>query len=104
MSATGAGTCTRCGDDISDRTPPEGVTYRIGMTRTAVTWRLRFSWFRWRWLPENPWDRVSGTYTTLDLCDWCAGDVFLFAQGLPPRARRRSSAADTTTVRDGGDS
>lgn len=77
--------CTRCGDLVTDRTPSKGVTQRIRLTRTRVTWRLRFSRFHWRWLPENPQDRVNESFTTLDLCDWCAGDVFLFAQGLPPR-------------------
>lgn len=62
------------------------------MTKTVITWRLRLRRFRWRWLPENPRDRVSESYTTLDLCDWCAGDVFLFAQGLPPRARAKEAS------------
>jgi hypothetical protein len=80
-----AATCTRCGGVVTDRTPSEGHTQRIGLTRTTTTWRLRFSRFRWVWLPANPMDRVRESYSTLNLCDWCAGDVFLFAQGLPPR-------------------
>lgn len=80
-----SGGCTRCGEPITDRTPPEGVTQAISLTRTVTTWRLRFRRFHWRWLPEDPRGRLRETYTALDLCDWCAGDVFLFAQGLPPR-------------------
>lgn len=91
-SAHVAGFCTRCGEKVSDRTPPEGTTYGITLTRTQVTWRLRLRRFRWTWLPENPQDRVREFYSTLDLCDWCAGDVFLFAQGKPPRTEQRKEA------------
>lgn len=87
--------CSRCGDTVSDRTPPEGFTMQVGLqaTITTTTWKLRLRLFRWTWLPKDPHDRVNETYTTLDLCDWCAGDVFLFAQGLPPRDRASASTA-----------
>ena len=85
--------CTRCGKPVSDRSPREGTTQSIRMTRKVTTWRLRYSRWRWRWLPENPWDRLTEGYSTLDLCDWCAGDVFLFAQGLPPRPAPRGSSS-----------
>lgn len=87
------GKCSRCREPISDRTPSEGWTQQIRMGRTVVRWRLRFSRFRWVWLPENPQDRVTERYTPLDLCDWCAGDVFLFAQGLPPREKPTTGKA-----------
>lgn len=80
-------TCKRCGGPVSSRTPSEGVTQAIRMTRTVTEWRLRFSRFRWRWIPKQAGERASESYTLLDLCEWCAGDVFLFAQGLPPRGR-----------------
>jgi hypothetical protein len=86
--------CTRCGDPVTSRTPNEGLTQRIRMGKTTVTWRLRFSRFHWRWLPENPADRVRESYATLDLCDWCAGDVFLFAQGQPRQTRQSAEATE----------
>lgn len=64
---------------------------QVVLTRESVTWRLRLRRFRWVWLPANPRDRVRESYSTLDLCDWCAGDVFLFAQGLPARDRSPSA-------------
>jgi len=81
-------TCTRCGagvPSILDGPPPRGRDiwwrYQIRMTRREVRHVLRFRMFRLCWLPEHPEDRLSETYTTLELCDSCAGDVFLFAQG-----------------------
>jgi hypothetical protein len=81
--------CSRCGEVVSNRSPRDGVTQRIILTRTVVTWRLRFSRFRWCWLPKYADERVRESFTELDLCDWCAGDVFLFAQGLPPRTAKQ---------------
>jgi hypothetical protein len=75
---------------VGERTPPEGTTMQVVLRRTSVSWQLRLRRFRWVWLPANPMDRVSELYSTLDLCDWCAGDVFLFAQGLPPRPRENA--------------
>lgn len=82
-------TCTRCKADVPDILgPPPGDRdfwwrNQIGMTRHRTTWVLRLKVFRLRWLPENPHDQVSQTYTTLDLCDECAAAVFMFAQNLP---------------------
>lgn len=86
--------CTRCQQPVPAELPREGVRQSVRLRRETYGWRLRFSRWRFRWLPENLVDRASESYTTLELCDWCAGDVFLFAQGLPPRSagdRARSS-------------
>lgn len=65
--------------------PPTGRDvwrrFGVGITTTTRTHVLRFRMFKRRWLPENPQDQLSETYTTLSLCDPCAGDVFTFAQG-----------------------
>lgn len=82
--------CTRCGAVVPSilSGPPRDRDswwrYQIGMTRREVRYVLRFRMFKRRWLPENPQDQLQETYTTLDLCDRCAGDVFLFAQGKEP--------------------
>jgi hypothetical protein len=85
--------CTRCGDAIPPLLgpPPDDrdVWTRNGvlMTATVAHHVMRLRMFTRRWLPERAADQLTETYTTLDLCDWCAGDVFLFAQGEPPRVR-----------------
>jgi hypothetical protein len=73
--------CARCQRPVPAEMPREGVRQTVRLRRETYGWRLRF-----RWLPENPADRARESYTPLDLCDWCAGDVFLFAQGLSPRS------------------
>lgn len=79
--------CTRCGAKVAAimSGPPEGRDrwMRYGVRITHREHVLRFSMFKRQWLPENPQDQVRETYTTLDLCDPCAGDVLLFAQGKP---------------------
>lgn len=83
----GEATCTRCGAKVPSvlSGPPDGRDtwwrYQIRMTRREVRHVMWFRMFKLRWLPEDPRDQVSETYTTLDLCDTCAGAVFAFAQG-----------------------
>ncbi|ASU83561.1 hypothetical protein CDO52_12870 [Nocardiopsis gilva YIM 90087] len=71
--------CTRCTRAVPTEPPREGVRYRLRMTTT--THILRFSIWRFRWMPAHPADRVQTTYTDLTLCDTCAADVLAFAQG-----------------------
>jgi hypothetical protein len=88
---SGPATCTRCGQTvlpILSAPPGKSDTWwrnQIGMTRreTTTAWVLRMRIFSLRWLPEHAADRLSETYTTLDLCDDCAAAVFFFAQNLP---------------------
>lgn len=87
---TGDTTCTRCGADVPSimSGPPDKRDRwwrnQIRMTRREVHHVMHFRIFTRRWLPEDPSDQVRETYTTLDLCDRCAGEVFLFAQGKKP--------------------
>lgn len=90
MPETTTETCTRCGADVpSIFTPPPGDREswwrnQVCITRREVTHVLRFRMFKLRWLPKNPMDQLAETYTTLSLCDQCAGAVFLYAQGKTP--------------------
>lgn len=74
--------CTRCNATIVTQPPGgEGWINKALMRRKTVHYFLRFSMWRFQWLPENPGNQVRSTYTELELCSGCAAAVFLFAQG-----------------------
>jgi hypothetical protein len=86
-------TCTRCGVDVpsilsgpvDDR--DTWWRYVVGFQRRTITGEttMRFRMFKRRWLPERASDVLSETYTELTLCDPCAADLLLIAQGLEPK-------------------
>lgn len=84
--------CTRCGADVLPvLSGPPGDRdvwhrYRILLIRreAAAAVTLRFRMFTRRWLPEHAGDQLRETFTELTLCDPCARDVLLFAQGKEP--------------------
>lgn len=96
--------CTRCGMAVPEilSGPPDArnMWWRNRVQMREVAHTLRFSIFKRQWLPADPFDQVAETYTNLDLCDDCAADVYLYAQGLPPRVRTNSLAA--TAAADAG--
>ncbi len=102
--------CTRCGQPVPEilSVPPSGPDRwwrnQIRMSRSErveVRHTMFFRIFTLRWLPENPADQLREDYTTLALCDRCAGDVFLFAQGkVPPTAAVEDTDDLIDTIED----
>ncbi|MFZ1361331.1 MAG: hypothetical protein WAS05_00140 [Candidatus Nanopelagicales bacterium] len=76
-------TCTRCKDKFDTEPPKEGYTYSSMLRRTTTVhaYVLKFKVFQFRWMPANPFDAISMTDTTFDLCKDCSGDLIKWAMG-----------------------
>lgn len=85
--------CSRCGTHVpgilsgpvDDR--DTWWRYLVGFKRVPIAGEttMRFRMFKRRWLPEHAGDQLHETYTELTLCDPCAGDLLLIAQGIAPK-------------------
>ena len=87
--------CARCGTALPAEPPREGILHQIRIGRQTTTHTLHFQRWKFRWLPERAIDRARMFYTDLALCTPCAGDVFLFAQGLAPVSQPMSTDRPT---------
>lgn len=103
--------CTRCGKQISDRTPAIGGTrgwrwLKKVTTVTTVEHVFRFAMNRWNADADDPADRVRSSYADLHVCDPCADEIWKYATADLERqrveeARRRRDKA-TAYIRSTG--
>lgn len=72
--------CDRCTADVTRSIPKPGLTSFFGAV-TRCTWKIRFNYLR-----MNSWENAvtasdvisSSTWSEVNLCDMCWGDVLSF--------------------------
>lgn len=83
-------TCDRCKEKITKDLPKPGGVKFWG-TVTLKTWRLRFNR-----LKMNTWEKAetamdviqSNTYSEIELCDGCWGDVLYFITSTSTKEKK----------------
>lgn len=81
--------CQRCKTTISEGLPNPGQSRFKGHI-TRITWKLRFNYIRmrsWREAPKAADVVESATYSEVELCDSCWGDVLNFICTTKPGAK-----------------